>query len=286
MTHSLSATQLEQFNDDGIVFPIRVLDPSEAVALQPRFKTLRDRMADWTTSKQLPKSYLVSTWVNDLIRHPTILDAVESLLGPNILCWTATFFAKEPNNAEFVGWHQDITYWGLKPAEKVVTAWLALTDAKSDNGCMCSIPGTQKSGLRRHEFNPGAGNLLNGDQEVVLNVEDENKIQHIELESGEMSIHHSRLLHGSVGNSSSRPRVGLSINYFAADVQQTIPDVSDSATLVRGKDRGYFELESRPKTDFDAASIAAYKKFIQYQGGLGAYDDRAASAHANLAAIA
>ncbi|MDH3693867.1 MAG: phytanoyl-CoA dioxygenase family protein, partial [Gammaproteobacteria bacterium] len=250
------------------------------------YQVLRDRMADWSTAKQLPKSYLVSTWVNNLMRHPTILDAVESLLGPDILCWAATFFAKEPNNAGFVGWHQDITYWGLKPGDKVVTAWLALTDAKSDNGCMCTIPGTHKASLRKHEFHPGSDNLLAGDQEVILSAEEEQNIQHIELEPGEMSIHHSRLLHGSVANTSSRPRVGLSINYFAVEVRQTIPNVTDSATLVRGQDRGHFALEPRPEADFDAASIAAYKKFIQSQSGLGAYDDRAASAHAKLEAIA
>jgi len=286
MTHSLSAAQIDQFENDGIVYPIRVLGQSEAVSLQPRYEALRDRMAEWSTAKQLPKSYLVSRWVNDLMRHPTILDAVESLLGPDILCWAATFFAKEPNNAGFVGWHQDITYWGLEPGDKVVTAWLALTDAKSDNGCMCTIPGTHKSSLRKHEFKPGSGNLLAGDQEVVLNAGEEKMSQHIELEPGEMSIHHSHLLHGSVANSSSRPRIGLSINYFAAQVRQTIPNISDSATLVRGQDRGHFELEPRPKAEFDADSIAAYKKFIQSQSGLGAYDDRAASAYARLEAIA
>ena len=205
MTQSLSTEQLTQFEDEGIIYPIRILGHSEAVALQPRYEALRDRMADWSTAKQLPKSYLVSPWVNDLVRHPKILDAVESLLGPDILCWAATFFAKEPNNTGFVGWHQDITYWGLEPGDKVVTAWLALTDAKPDNGCMCFVPGTHNSGMRNHEFNPGSGNMLAGDQEVILSSDEEKHIQHVELEPGEMSIHHSRLLHGSVGNTSSRP---------------------------------------------------------------------------------
>ncbi len=286
MSHYLSSEQIQQFEDQGIVYPIRVLEITEATELQLRYETLRDRMANWSTAKQLPKSYLVCNWVNDLMHHPVILDAVESLLGPDILCWAATFFAKEPHNAGFVGWHQDITYWGLEPAEKVVTTWLALTDAKTDNGCMCVIPGTHQGGLRKHEFKPGAGNMLAGDQEVILTAGEQKKIQHIELEPGEISIHHSRLLHGSVGNSSSRPRIGLSINYFAAEVRQTIPGVRDSAILVRGKDRGFFELEPRPKTDFDADSIAAYKKYIQSQSGLGVYDDRTASAHAVPEAIA
>ena len=71
------------------------------------------------------KTHLLFTWLADLVRHPRILDAVEDLYGPDLLCWTTNFFIKEKANPAFVSWHQDSTYWGLSQPD-VVTAWVAL----------------------------------------------------------------------------------------------------------------------------------------------------------------
>ena len=59
---------------------------------------------------------------------PGILDAVESLIGLNILVFTSTFFIKEANSPTFAAWHQDATYFGIEPYEHV-TAWVALSAA-------------------------------------------------------------------------------------------------------------------------------------------------------------
>jgi hypothetical protein len=58
------------------------------------------------------KPHLLFTWLNDLIRHPRILDAVGDITGPNILCWGSSFFI-EARNQSYVSWHQDSTYWGF-----------------------------------------------------------------------------------------------------------------------------------------------------------------------------
>jgi ectoine hydroxylase-related dioxygenase (phytanoyl-CoA dioxygenase family) len=87
------------------------------------------------------KSHLLLTWVDEIVRSPRVLDAVESIVGPDILVWGTSFFIKEPRNASFVSWHQDLTYWGLEPAD-IVTAWIALSESTSQNGAMRVIPGT------------------------------------------------------------------------------------------------------------------------------------------------
>ena len=89
------------------------------------------------------KSHLLFTWLDGLIRHPAILDAVEGVIGPDILCWSSTFFIKEARDPGFVSWHQDSTYWGLDPAD-IVTAWVALSESTAENGAMRVIPDTQK----------------------------------------------------------------------------------------------------------------------------------------------
>src|SRR6185312_9249598 len=87
------------------------------------------------------KAHLLFPFLAELVRHPAILDAVEDLLGPDILCWNSNFFIKEAETASFVSWHQDSTYWGLSSAD-VVTAWVALTPSNLANGAMAVIPST------------------------------------------------------------------------------------------------------------------------------------------------
>src|SRR5437660_1130307 len=87
------------------------------------------------------KSHLLFPWLADLIRLDHLLDAVEDLHGPDLLCWTTNFFIKEARNPAFVSWHQDSTYWGLS-APDVVTAWVALTPSNEANGAMQVMPGT------------------------------------------------------------------------------------------------------------------------------------------------
>ena len=91
------------------------------------------------------KPHLLFTWLNDLIRHPRILDAVEDIIGPDILCWGTSFFTKEARNPGYVSWHQDSTYWGLEPPD-IVTAWVAFTDSIAANGAMRVIPGVAQAG--------------------------------------------------------------------------------------------------------------------------------------------
>ena len=123
----LSTAQHAQYQREGVVFPFRILDTEKAIQLADHCSVLRSRIGHWVASPQISKPHLVSRAMADVIRNETLLDAVESIIGPDILCWTVTVFAKPPKSGGYVGWHQDRTYWGLSPEEQVVTAWLALT---------------------------------------------------------------------------------------------------------------------------------------------------------------
>ena len=135
----LSPTQHAQYQREGVVFPLRVLDVEKARILADHCSVLQSRMGHWVVSQQISKPHLVSRAIADVIRNETLLDAVESIIGPDILCWTVTVFAKPPKSGGYVGGHEDMTYWGLSPEEQVVTAWLSLTDAHYDNGCMSCL---------------------------------------------------------------------------------------------------------------------------------------------------
>src|ERR1700720_1484109 len=139
MPKVLTQTQIDQFHEQGFVSPIRVMSDAEALGYRSRLERFERETGGSLSGHLRHKSHLLFTWLNDLVRHPRILDAVEDVVGPNILCWGTSFFIKEPRNPAFVSWHQDSTYWGLDPAD-VVTAWVALTDSNAANGAMRVIP--------------------------------------------------------------------------------------------------------------------------------------------------
>ena len=267
----LSLAQRAQYESEGVVFPLRILDAKEARQLADHCSELRSRMGHWVASLQISKPNLVSCAMADVIRNNVLLDAVESIIGPDILCWTVTVFAKPPKSSSYVGWHQDRTYWGLSPEEEVVTAWLALTDAHCDNGCMSVLRGSHLQDNRDHEVVPNTENILLSGQEVAIDPHERDNLVHVELDPGEASIHHSKVLHGSNPNKSDRPRVGLSIQYISANVRQRNNGGVDSASSVRGNtSRSKLELEPVPVSDFDVQSINNWKRFIANPSGLGA----------------
>ena len=218
------------------------------------------------------KSHLLFSWLGDLVRHDGIVDAIEDLYGPDLLCWTTNFFIKEARNPAFVSWHQDSTYWGLDRPD-VVTAWIALTPSNKANGAMGFIPGTHTGDQIPHRDTFAQNNLLTRGQEVAVDV-DESQAVTIELQPGEMSLHHVRLVHGSPPNPSHDRRIGFAIRYIPTSVAQIAGE--DSATLVRGADRHHhFAPEPRPARDMDPAFVALHRKIternaqILYRGTAG-----------------
>jgi len=253
MTKILNAAAIRQYNEQGYYAPVRVLSAADTLNLRTKLETF-EAAGGPLAGRIRQKSHLLFTWLADLIRHPAILDAVEDVLGPDLLCWGSSFFIKNPHDPGFVSWHQDSTYWGLDPAD-VMTAWIALSDSTSENGAMRVIPGTHLMDQIPHKDTFRKENLLSRGQEVMVDV-DERQAVTLELMAGEMSLHHVRLIHGSDPNPSAKRRVGYAIRYIPTTVRQ-IAGARDTATLVRGTDRyGHFELEQRPDFDMSPAALA------------------------------
>jgi ectoine hydroxylase-related dioxygenase (phytanoyl-CoA dioxygenase family) len=262
MAKLLSSNAIEAYRRDGYYFPVRVLSTDEAHRYRRALETHEAKTGQPLQGNWRHKSHLLFTWVDELVHHPRILDAVEDVIGPNILCWTTNFFIKEANHPGFVSWHQDSTYWGLDP-DDVITAWVAFTDVTPENGYMQFIPGSHRIDQLPHLDTFHKDNLLSRGQEIAVEV-DKSKAVGIPLKAGEMSLHHIKLVHGSDPNRSGDRRIGLAIRYIPTYVRQT--KVRDSATLVRGVDTyGEFDPEPRPKADLDAAALAAHADAVGRQ---------------------
>jgi ectoine hydroxylase-related dioxygenase (phytanoyl-CoA dioxygenase family) len=264
MPKCLTDEAVAAYRRDGFHFPVRVMPREEALSYRSRLEAYEAATGAPIQSNMRHKVHLLFTWANELVRHPRILDAVEDILGPDILCWTTNFFIKEAQDPGFVSWHQDSTYWGLEPPD-VITAWLALSDAPVESGAMKFLPGSHLEDQIPHRDTYHEHNLLTRGQEIAVEV-DEARAVDVPLRAGEISLHHVRLVHGSKPNTIDDRRIGLAIRYIPTHVRQV--KLRDSAMLVRGVDEyGHFDPEPEPAADLDEAAVAAHRNAMERQVG-------------------
>jgi ectoine hydroxylase-related dioxygenase (phytanoyl-CoA dioxygenase family) len=257
----LSPDQVAQYRTEGFLAPIRVMPASEARNLRTRLEAFEAREGAPLHGALRHKTHLLFPWLNDLIRHPAILDVVEDVLGPNLLCWSSSFFIKEAHDAAYVSWHQDSTYWGLSEPE-VMTAWVAFTVSNPANGCMRVVPRSHLRDQVPHRDTFAAKNILTRGQEIAVEVQEDQAVN-IVLEPGEISLHHVRLFHSSDPNNSDDRRIGYAIRYIPTWIRQIVGE-RDSATLVAGRDDyGHFDLEPRPAYDLAPEAVAAHAEICR-----------------------
>lgn len=266
MPKALTDEQVANYHRDGFIAPIRALDEAETADFRKKFEAYEAAHEGWYEMSKGQKLYLLQTWARDLGRHPKILDAVEDVMGPNLMVWGLSLFIKDANSPSYVSWHQDSTYWGLSKPD-VVTAWIALSPANRKSGCMKMMPGTHKWDQLAHKDTLAKENLLTRGQEIEVDVNEDDAV-YLELEPGEISLHNIRTVHGSAPNQSDERRIGIAVRYIAPHVSQINAD-GDSAWLVRGEDtHGNFVLETPPEADMDAAARAEHDRIMALRQGV------------------
>jgi non-heme Fe2+,alpha-ketoglutarate-dependent halogenase len=256
----LTPEQIDGFRRLGYLSPIPVLSNARAAVLLRQLEDFERSQGGPLKGALRHKSHLLFSWLNDLIREEKILDAIEDLYGGDLLCWTTNFFIKEAHDPAYVSWHQDSTYWGLSKPD-VVTAWVALSESTAANGAMEVIPGSHLLPQIPHRDTFSKHNLLTRGQEVAVEVNPADAVK-LELEPGQMSLHHVRIIHGSPPNASAQRRVGFAIRYIPTYVRQLAGE--DSATLVRGVDTfRTFKHEPRPERDFEPEFVERHRAIAE-----------------------
>lgn len=251
----LTTEQRAQYEREGATHPIRVFSEQRAAQLLATLEAGEAQHGPEFRTLLRTKAHLTLKWVDELVRSPEILDPVEDLIGPNILLYNMSVFIKDAQDPNWVGWHQDSTYYPLEP-QVLVNAWLALTDSVADNGNVRYAPGSHTIGQIRHERGL-KGTLLSQGQSIQGMEFD--KVNDIFLQPGEMSMHHVRVIHYSEPNRSSRRRIGMSFSYIPTSVKNS-SSIRHTAMLVRGVDHFlHFDPEPRVRFDFDP-EVQEFKK--------------------------
>jgi non-haem Fe2+, alpha-ketoglutarate-dependent halogenase len=257
----LTAQQVDRYGRDGYLFPFPAVSSgeiAECLAGLERFEGWLGKPLTEADRKWRSAGYIFLPWVDALVSHPRILDAVESVIGPDILVYTSTFFIKEPNSPVFAAWHQDATYFGLTPHEHI-TAWVALTDATAEAGCMEVVPSRGMPRQLRHAA-LGLANSINGGGQAIVERFARDGAVAMELPAGYFSLHHTLCRHRSAPNRASHRRIGLGISYIPAYVR-TIGSYRLSALLVRGHDSaGHFDLLPPPQIELGTAELERHER--------------------------
>ena len=270
MQKCLSKEAVAQFRNEGYFFPVPLLSGAEVYEIRGQLEAFEAEQGHPLEGGQRSHAHLLFPWLDSLVRYPKILDVVEDLVGPDILCWGSIFWTKEARSASFVSWHQDITYWGLTDGD-VVNVWVALSPANEISGCMSVLPGSHLQPPLPHDDRYHEDNMLTRGQEIAVDVDSSKTVQ-MPLQSGEMSLHDIRIAHGSGPNRSDERRIGFSVQYIPTCVRQAKSN-EDYAALVRGEDHyGHFTLTTPPVHSMDADAVAIHERAsaatreILYQG--------------------
>ncbi|MBV6656190.1 MAG: phytanoyl-CoA dioxygenase family protein [Devosiaceae bacterium] len=242
----LSAAQIDHYNREGYVTGLTAFSDEEAERNRAYFDTLLTQAGpDGGYAINCFQARLAGLW--DLCTNPTILDHVEDLLGPNIICWASHFFAKMPGDPKTVPWHQDASFWHLSPT-RTVTVWLAIDDTDAENAAMRFLPRTHDKGPLEWRA-AGDGNVLNKE---LVGAEAMGEPVSNDLLAGQFSLHADMLAHGSLPNRSDRRRCGLTIRYCPPEVTVTDDTWKQGieAIICRGFDPSErWQHHARPQSD-------------------------------------
>src|SRR3982074_1442495 len=188
MPRKLTTEQIAAYDRDRYVCPVGAFAPERARGWRDRMEAFERAQGQKLTRGHNFKPHLLFPWVDEIAHAPEVLDAVEDLIGPDIRLFHLTVGPREGGWGAYVSWHQDATYFALEPACHV-TAWVALTDAPVEAGCMEVVPGSHRLGQLPPAAVEGSENLLSRGQTLASDL-DRTKTAFMPVRAGQFSLHH------------------------------------------------------------------------------------------------
>lgn len=259
MPKALTSAQVVSYRANGYLYPLPALDGEAVARYRAALATTETRLGGSLMAvdrKYRGNLHFLCRWVDELARTPAILDAVEDLLGPDLLLYTSRFFIKEPQSDGIAAWHQDSTYFGLRPFDHV-TAWVALSNVTAEAGPVEFAVGSHIRGQLLQKANV-VQNSVNTAGQVIVEWFDRTQLDRAILAPGQFSLHHTCVVHQSAPNRSNERRIGLALSFIPTRTRH-VGSRRMPAALVRGRDDyGHFDLQPRPREDFGREETARH----------------------------
>ncbi|HMN83356.1 MAG TPA: phytanoyl-CoA dioxygenase family protein [Burkholderiaceae bacterium] len=257
MPEVLSVEQVDFFNENGSLPPVRVLTQEEVERFAADLAGCRARFPEHTR-KLKTKAHLLCPWVDEIARHPRVLDVYQDLIGEDILCYSTAFRIKPSDGKVQAGWHQDTAYGAIEPI--MIIGALALSDCTVQHGCLRIIPGSHKLATLPHTESEDPTSILARGQFISVEF-DQSKAVDMALEAGEIGLFNANAIHGSGVNTSGEDRVLLLVELMPTCVRQR--KHRESAMLVRGTDTYHnYDEETAARTEFGERELAHWHEKV------------------------
>jgi len=228
---SLTAEQIEHFEEQGYVVVPRVLEPNQVDRYLSRAREIANGDIPEAAANRLvkdiefakkrlpmPEDPEHALWkimnpdrfdpvMAECMRFPKVLEAVSSLIGDDLMAFLLMFIYKPPGVASSLHpFHQDAAYFSFGPQDRCVGVWIPLDPTNEDNGSLCVVPGSHRLGLRKLEMKEGVnfGALASVGAEECDEFHEQAVT--LELAAGDCVLFSTRLLHRTAGNKTAGHR--------------------------------------------------------------------------------
>jgi ectoine hydroxylase-related dioxygenase (phytanoyl-CoA dioxygenase family) len=191
-----------------------------------------DNELDLMNSDYRCKSNVLFNWVDELTRHPRVVDIVSQLIGPNFHCWDTLFWIKKAGDDKDVSFHQDSTYWNFDQPEKALTVWFAFDDVTSDHGPIEYLTNPSHP-LPHIDIKTDTNLLMRG--QTVAELEDTNTTKAI-CPAGYVLVHGPFTIHGSAANKTTSDRYAMGMVFVSTECKPLVDYSPESTVMVSGKD--------------------------------------------------
>lgn len=235
---SLSEDEMKQFREQGYLGPYKLCDADDMRSKQSEIVNILDSDPPDHNSK-VHNRHLDYPLIHNLATHPSIVDRMVSLYGPDLLLWRTNFFVKEPGAKE-IPWHQDFNYWPVEPPI-IISAWIAVDSATLENSCLQILPGSHRKVIPHVKATSEMAFNQMGD----LNYIDTTNIVSLEMQPGEFVLFNERTMHHSEANRSDKRRIGLAVRVIIPIVKVCKWDSPHHELIViHGQDQVQFNQRS------------------------------------------
>ncbi len=235
---SLTAEEVGFFEREGYLVPARPLFPQPKFdALRAHFEDKIARLAEGVSPESMDTPHFTDPKLFEWLFADEVLDMIEPLIGPDVALFSSHFIAKPAGTGRRVPWHEDSAYWKkMMHPHDVVTVWLAIDPSTRANGCMKVIPRTHTGGFSEYEDRDPTTHIFAA--EIKANQLDESRAVYLELEPGQCSLHHAKLMHASDPNTSDVRRCGYTMRYMSTRVKlnEEFCGAFHQIYLARGRD--------------------------------------------------
>ena len=200
-----------------------------------------------------------------LLTHPKLLDAMESLLGPELVASSVyRIRPKVPGlDRGVVPWHQDSGYFSSHCDDSlIVTCWIPLVDATVENGCLCVLPRAHRQGVAPHHTGGNAGFPVILDDDLPPG-----DAVPVPVKRGGALLMTNATPHCSTVNATDTIRWSVDLRYQNKGVPNNL-SLDDEATVIPENPDILLACYA-PEADFvvrspsDPASVASYAEFVR-----------------------